>query len=110
MAEQTVAARIAVEIACAAGLPLSLAPAATAKIVTSTAAPSIAATAHAVHGAIRISADPDPHLYPRPLPASPLDTGPDGSTAARPRQDRPPPTVGSYARGRAGRTGQRRTL
>src|SRR3546814_10685119 len=67
MAEQTVAARMAVELACAAGLPLALAPAATAKIVASAAAPTIAATAHAVHGAIGISAEHDLHLFTRRL-------------------------------------------
>src|SRR3546814_1885956 len=83
MAEQTVAARIVVEIACAAGLPLSLAPAATAKIVTSTAAPSIAATAHAVHGAIGISAEHDLHLYTRRLLAWRMEHGSEGWWEAR---------------------------
>src|SRR3546814_1133074 len=83
MAEQTVAARIAVEIACAAGLPLALAPAATAKIVASAAAPTIAATAHAVHGAIGISAEHDLHLFTRRLHGWRMEHGSEGYWEAR---------------------------
>jgi len=83
MAEQSVAARIAVEIACAAGLPLPLAPAATAKIVASAAAVPIAATAHAVHGAIGISAEHDLHLYTRRLLGWRMEHGSEGWWEAR---------------------------
>ncbi|UKK82825.1 acyl-CoA dehydrogenase family protein [Sphingopyxis sp. BSN-002] len=67
MAEDMVACRIAAQLGCAGSLPPSLAAAATAKSVTSTAAPRLAATAHAVHGAIGISEEYDLQLYTRRL-------------------------------------------
>lgn len=67
MAEDMVACRIAAQLGCAGGLPPSLAAAATAKSITSTTAPRLAATAHAVHGAIGISAEYDLQLYTRRL-------------------------------------------
>lgn len=67
MAEDTVAARIATQLACASGFPPSLEAAATAKSVASVAAPRIAATAHAVHGAIGISEELDVQLFTRRL-------------------------------------------
>lgn len=67
MAEDMVACRIAAQLGCAGGLPPSLAAAATAKSVTSTAASRLAATAHAVHGAIGISEEYDLQLYTRRL-------------------------------------------
>ncbi|WP_422059532.1 acyl-CoA dehydrogenase family protein [Sphingopyxis sp.] len=67
MAEDMVACRIAAQIGCAGGLPPSLAAAATAKSIASTAAARLAATAHAVHGAIGISEEYDLQLYTRRL-------------------------------------------
>lgn len=67
MAEQTVAARLAAQIGCAAGLPPMVPAAATAKLVTSEAASQIANIAHAVHGAIGISEEYDLQLFSRRL-------------------------------------------
>ena len=67
MAEDVVAARIASQLGCAGGLSPPLAAAATAKAVTSAAAARIAATAHAIHGAIGISEEHDLQLYSRRL-------------------------------------------
>lgn len=67
MAEDMVACRIASQLGCAGGFPPSLAAAATAKSVTSSAAARLAATAHAVHGAIGISEEYDLQLYTRRL-------------------------------------------
>jgi acyl-CoA dehydrogenase len=67
MAEKTVACRLAAQIGCAGGFPPSLAAAAIAKQVTSAAAAEIANIAHAVHGAIGISAEYDLQLYTRRL-------------------------------------------
>ena len=67
MAEDVVAARIAMELACAGGIPVRLAAVATAKSVASAAAARIANTAHAVHGAIGISEEYDLQLYTRRL-------------------------------------------
>ncbi len=67
MAEDMVACRIAAQLGCAGGLPPSLVAAATAKSVTSAAAARLAATAHAVHGAIGISEEYDLQLYTRRL-------------------------------------------
>jgi alkylation response protein AidB-like acyl-CoA dehydrogenase len=67
MAEKVIACRIAAQIGCASGLEPSVFAAATAKQVTSAAATVIANTAHAVHGAIAISAEYDVQLYSRRL-------------------------------------------
>lgn len=67
MAEDMVASRIAAQLGCAGGLPPGLVAAATAKSVTSGAAARLAATAHAVHGAIGISEEYDLQLYTRRL-------------------------------------------
>lgn len=67
MAEDMVACRIASQLGCAGGLPPRLAATATAKSVTSAAAARLAATAHAVHGAIGISEEYDLQLYTRRL-------------------------------------------
>lgn len=67
MAEDALAARMASQIGCAAGLNPPLAAAACAKSVASTAAARIAATAHAAHGAIGISHEHDLQLYTRRL-------------------------------------------
>ncbi|WOF41930.1 acyl-CoA dehydrogenase [Sphingopyxis indica] len=67
MAEDAVAARIASQLGCAAGFPPPLAAAATAKSVASSTAARIAASAHAVHGAIGISEEHDLQLFTRRL-------------------------------------------
>ncbi|WP_260581340.1 acyl-CoA dehydrogenase family protein [Sphingopyxis sp. PET50] len=67
MAEEMVAARIASQLGCAGGFPPSLAAAATAKSVASKAAARVAATAHAMHGAIGISEEHDLQLFTRRL-------------------------------------------
>lgn len=67
MAEESVAARIASQLGCAGDRSVSLAAAATAKSVASRAAARIAATAHAVHGAIGISEEHDLQLFTRRL-------------------------------------------
>lgn len=75
MAEQVVAARMAVELACSGSVSPGVASAATAKIIASIAAPQVAAVAHAVHGAIGISQEYDLHLYTRRLHAWRADHG-----------------------------------
>ena len=75
MAEDMVAARIAAHIGGAASFPPALAAAATAKSVASSAAARVAAIAHAVHGAIGISAEYDLQLYTRRLQAWRLADG-----------------------------------
>ena len=67
MAEDMVACRLAAQLGAAHGLDVPVAAAATAKISTSSAAPRIAATAHAVHGAIGISEEYDLQLLTRRL-------------------------------------------
>jgi acyl-CoA dehydrogenase len=67
MAQDAVATRIAAQLACAHGLDVPLMAAATAKSVASAAAARIAATAHAVHGAIGISEEHDLQLLTRRL-------------------------------------------
>lgn len=67
MAEEMVAARVASQLGCAGTFPPSLVAAATAKSVASRAAARIAATAHAVHGAIGISEEHDLQLFTRRL-------------------------------------------
>jgi len=67
MAEDMIACRIAAQLGAAHGTGVSALAAATAKITTSSAAPRIAATAHAVHGAIGISEEYDLQLLTRRL-------------------------------------------
>lgn len=67
MAEDMIACRIAAQLGASHGLDLPLVVAATAKVTTSSAAPRIAATAHAVHGAIGISEEYDLQLLTRRL-------------------------------------------
>jgi acyl-CoA dehydrogenase len=57
LAEQAMLARIAAQLGCGYGLEPPVAAAAVAKGVASTAAPVVAAIAHAVHGAIGITAE-----------------------------------------------------
>ena len=78
MAEEAVAARIAAQLGCAGGFPPPLAAAATAKSVASRAAARVAATAHAVHGAIGISAEHDVQLFTRRLHEWRLADGSEG--------------------------------
>ncbi|MCY1672796.1 acyl-CoA dehydrogenase family protein [Novosphingobium sp. SL115] len=67
MAEDMIACRIAAQLGAGHGIDVPMAVAATAKITTSSAAPRIAATAHAVHGAIGISEEYDLQLLTRRL-------------------------------------------
>lgn len=78
MAEDALAARIASQIGCAGGSPPSITAAACAKSVASAAAARIAATAHAVHGAIGISREHDLQLYTRRLHEWRLGDGSEG--------------------------------
>ncbi|KRB85527.1 hypothetical protein ASE00_01655 [Sphingomonas sp. Root710] len=67
MAEQVIAARLASETACAAGLPANMLIVASAKQVCGAAAVEVARIAHAVHGAIGISEEYDLQLFTRRL-------------------------------------------
>lgn len=67
MAEDMVACRIAAQMGAAGAWPPSQAAAAFAKSITSSAVMRMAATAHAVHGAIGISAESDVQLFTRRL-------------------------------------------
>jgi acyl-CoA dehydrogenase len=67
MAEDMIACRIAAQLGASHGLEVPVAAAATAKVTTSTAAPRIAASAPAVHGAIGISEEYDLQLFTRRL-------------------------------------------
>jgi alkylation response protein AidB-like acyl-CoA dehydrogenase len=67
IAEDMIAARIAAQLGCAGGLDATPAVAAVAKATTSSVAPRIANTAHAVHGAIGISEEYDLQLLTRRL-------------------------------------------
>lgn len=67
MAEQVVAARLASEAACAAGLPANALAVAAAKQVCGAAAAQVANIAHAVHGAIGVSEEYDLQLFTRRL-------------------------------------------
>ena len=75
MGEQVLMARMAGQIGCASGLHPNIRSAATAKQVTSAAAGRIAAIAHAIHGAMGITADFDLHLYTRRIRALRLHAG-----------------------------------
>lgn len=78
MAEHCIAARIAAELAFSGGITPDLATASTAKIVAGEAAALVAATAHAVHGAIGISEEYDLQLLTRRLHAARLSSGGEG--------------------------------
>ncbi|HSC63992.1 MAG TPA: acyl-CoA dehydrogenase family protein [Caldimonas sp.] len=79
MAEHVAAARMAAEIGCAGAGPLP-APlrAALAKARTSEAAAMVAPMAHAIHGAIGITAELDLQLYTRRLHEGRADYGAEG--------------------------------
>jgi acyl-CoA dehydrogenase len=78
MAEDMVACRIAAQLGVSKGLDVPVAIAATAKATTSAAAARIAATAHAVHGAIGISEEYDLQLLTRRLHEWRLADGSEG--------------------------------
>lgn len=78
MAGEAVAARISSQLGSAAGFPPSLAAAAIAKSVAGKAAVRVAATAHAVHGAIGISEEHDLQLFTRRLHEWRLADGSEG--------------------------------
>jgi hypothetical protein len=69
LAEQVVLVRVAAQAGCAAGLTPSVAVAAVAKQVASAAVPVMAGIAHAVHGAIGITAEFPLHRVTRRLHA-----------------------------------------
>jgi acyl-CoA dehydrogenase len=75
MAQYAVAVRLAAQTGCAAGLTPSLQAAASAKYMASTAASEVAAIAHAVHGAMGISAEFDLQLLTKRLHAWRLADG-----------------------------------
>ncbi|NVE94997.1 acyl-CoA dehydrogenase [Altererythrobacter sp. JGD-16] len=75
MAEEAVAVRLAVENAVGGGSAPDFLSAASAKTIASRYAASIAAIAHAVHGAIGISAEYDLQLYTKRLQAWRLAQG-----------------------------------
>lgn len=78
MAEDMIACRIAAQLGLSQGLGVSPAVAATAKVTTSAAAPRIANSAHAVHGAIGISEEYDLQLLTRRLHEWRLADGSEG--------------------------------
>lgn len=78
MGEDMIACRIAAQIGLSKGLQVPMAVAAAAKATTSAAAPRIAATAHAVHGAIGISEEYNLQLLTRRLHEWRLADGSEG--------------------------------
>ncbi len=68
--EQTILVRIAAQAGCRAGLQATPEQAAIAKITASAAVPIVAGIAHAVLGAMGITADHDLHLFTRQLHAA----------------------------------------
>ncbi len=78
MAEDMVACRIAAQLGAQGWPAVTVAAAAVAKITASAAAPRIAASAHAVHGAIGISQDHDLQLLTRRLHEWRLADGSEG--------------------------------
>jgi acyl-CoA dehydrogenase len=82
MAEQVVAVRLAVDLAANGDWPTAE-RAALAKAIAAVYAPQIANTAHAVHGAIGISAEYDLQLYTRRMHAWRIEDGGETLWAAR---------------------------
>lgn len=78
VAEDLIACRLAAQLGCAGGMDVGLEAAATAKITTSTAAARIAASVHAVHGAIGIAEEYDLQLLTRRLHEWRLADGSEG--------------------------------
>jgi len=78
MAEDMVACRMAARLGASQGLPVPALSAASAKITTSIAAARVANSAHAVHGAIGISAAGDVQLLTRRLHEWRLADGSEG--------------------------------
>lgn len=83
MAEDMIACRIAAQLGLSQGLAVSAAVAAMAKVTTSAAAPRIANSAHAVHGAIGISEEYDLQLLTRRLHEWRLTDGSEGYWSAQ---------------------------
>lgn len=83
MAQDMVACRIAARLACAGGLGVNQTLAATAKITASAAAARVAASGHAVHGAIGIAEEYDLQLLTRRLHEWRLADGSETFWAAR---------------------------
>lgn len=83
MAEQVLLVRFAAASGCRDGLAPSPLAAASAKQVASAAVPLIASIAHAVHGAIGITAEYDLQLHTRRLHEWRLADGSDGYWARR---------------------------
>lgn len=75
MAEQVAAMRLSAELAASSGRWPTPVRAAAAKTVAALHAPAVANTAHAVHGAIGISAEHDLHLFTRRLHRWRLEEG-----------------------------------
>ncbi|MBA2920156.1 hypothetical protein GON01_00455 [Sphingomonas sp. MAH-20] len=75
MAEQVMMTRIAAQTSCAHGLEPPLAAAAVAKSAASSAAPTIAGIAHAVHGAIGITREFPLHRFTARLHALRMSHG-----------------------------------
>lgn len=82
MGEQVLMTRMASQIGCSQGLEPPSEVAAVAKHTASSAAPQIAAIAHAVHGAIGIAEEFDLQLYSRRLHALRLEHGSESYWAA----------------------------
>jgi acyl-CoA dehydrogenase len=78
MGEQVILARIAGQMGCRQGLVPSDALAAVAKQVASAAVPVITSIAHAVHGAIGITAEYDLQLYTRQMHVWRAEQGSEG--------------------------------
>jgi hypothetical protein len=83
MAEQVVLTRVAAQSACSHGLAPPLLAAASAKSVASSVAPVIAGIAHAVHGAIGITAEFPLHRFTARLHALRMAHGSEGYWNAR---------------------------
>jgi acyl-CoA dehydrogenase len=78
MAQDMVACRIAAQLGASRGIDVPLSLAATAKVTTSAAAARLAASAHAVHGAIGIAEEHDLQLLTRRLHEWRLADGSEG--------------------------------
>lgn len=83
MAEDMIATRIAAQLGMAAWPDVAIPAAATAKITASAAAARLAASAHAVHGAIGIAEEHDLNLLTRAIHAWRLADGSEGYWSAQ---------------------------
>jgi acyl-CoA dehydrogenase len=102
MAEDMIACRIAAQLGLSKGMDVPVAVAAAAKTTTSAVATRVAATAHAVHGAIGISEEYDLQLLTRRLHDWRLADGSEGYWATQLGQARLASPVSSidWVRGR----------